>query len=260
MRIAFFLFASFLIASCGSSAPNLEMAYVSQSRFGDVKPVNFVGGSPHGFAIHGIDVARYQGEIDWHMTSANGISFAYIKATEGGDVFDIAFDKNWAAAKAAGVPRGAYHFYYFCRTAEEQAKWFIENVPVDPEALPPVLDIEWNAHSASCPTRPSRAHIISEMRIFMSMLEQHYGKRPIIYTAPDFYEANLRSAFLTDTFWLRSVTAHPRVKYGSRKWLFWQYTGTGRVPGVEGDVDLNVFNGDAEAWRQWLESNGGTSI
>ena len=169
----------------------------------------------------------------------------------------LRFETNWAAAGSAGIPRGAYHFYYFCRPAIEQAQWFIDNVPVDPEALPPVLDIEWNAHSTTCPVRPSKRLVLQEMRIFLDLLERHYGKRPIIYTAPDFYEANLRTAFPGDTFWLRSVTAHPRVKYGSRNWLFWQYTGTGRVPGVEGDVDLNVFNGDSVRWQDWLATNRG---
>jgi len=253
------LAGALLLAGCGASA--IDLSYLAtpqgpQSQFGDSKPVSFKGGSPHGLEIHGIDVARYQGDIDWRTVKANGVSFAFIKATEGGDVFDVAFNDNWWGARRAGLPRGAYHFYYFCRTAAEQADWFIANVPRDEAALPPVLDIEWNAHSTTCSERPDREHIVSEMRIFMDRLEAHYGKRPIIYTAPDFYEDNLRRAFPNHTFWLRSVTAHPRVKYGSRSWGFWQYTGTGRVTGIDGDVDINAFNGDAEDWQAWLAENG----
>src|SRR5271168_387517 len=99
---------------------------------------------PSDYPIHGIDVSKYQGDIDWNAVRASGVKFAWIKATEGGDRVDEKFAQNWAMAKAAGVPRGAYHFAYWCRPADEQAAWFITNVPNDPSALPPVLDVEWN--------------------------------------------------------------------------------------------------------------------
>ncbi|MFP3441675.1 GH25 family lysozyme, partial [Pantoea sp. SIMBA_133] len=83
-------------------------------------------------------MAKYQAEIDWKKVARNNISFAFIKATEGGDRVDDFFARNWREAKAAGVPRGAYHFFYFCRPAIEQAQWFIRNVPRDASALPPV--------------------------------------------------------------------------------------------------------------------------
>ena len=86
---------------------------------------------------------------------ASGASFAFIKATEGGDVLDPRFAGNWAAARRAGLPRGAYHFFYFCRPAIEQARWFIAHVPKDPSALPPVLDVEWNHLSPTCRRRRS---------------------------------------------------------------------------------------------------------
>ena len=91
MRLFFLLLASIVLAGCGGSGFDFEPANGPQSRFGDTKPVAFAGGSPHGFEIHGIDVARYQGDINWRTAGANGVSFAYIKATEGGDVFDVAF-------------------------------------------------------------------------------------------------------------------------------------------------------------------------
>ena len=66
------------------------------------------------------------------------------------------FIENWDGAKRAGVPRGAYHFVYWCRPAHEQADWFSSNVPQDPDALPPVLDLEWNGHSRTCPKKVPR--------------------------------------------------------------------------------------------------------
>ena len=85
-----------------------------------------------------------------------GANFVYIKATDGGDHLDPMFRKNWRAAGKAGLKRGAYHFFYWCRTAGEQADWFIRHVPKVEGALPPVIDVEWN-HKSSCKRRPSRA-------------------------------------------------------------------------------------------------------
>ena len=78
----------------------------------------------HALPIHGIDVSRWQGKIDWALVRAAGTQFAFIKATEGGDHLDPRFTENWYGAAQAGVPRGAYHFMYWCRPAHEQAAWF----------------------------------------------------------------------------------------------------------------------------------------
>ena len=204
---------------------------VQRHRFRDAKPINFGKVSPKSFAVHGVDVSRWQGQIDWVKLRGQGANFAYIKATDGGDHLDPMFRKNWRAAAEAGLRRGAYHFFYWCRTAGEQADWFIRNVPKVEGALPPVIDVEWNGE-LRCKRRPSPAKVIEKMQVFMDKLEQHYGQRPIIYTAPDFYRDNLRGAFLDYPFWLRSVAAHPSKVYPGRKWVFWQYSGSGLSHGV----------------------------
>ena len=225
-------------------------------RFADNDPVDaFKGGGPHGYAVHGIDISKYQGAIDWRSVKRSGVAFAFIKATEGGDRVDDRFDTYWKQAGAAGIHRGAYHFYYFCRPAIEQARWFIRNVPKERGALPPVLDMEWNHTSPTCTHRPEPAKVRSEMKIFLNALERHYGKRPVIYTTPDFYEQNIAGHFRGETFWLRTVKAHPRVAYPGRDWAFWQYTGTGVVPGVSGNTDINVFAGSKSDWQQWIAAN-----
>ena len=98
--------------------------------------------------------------------------------------------QNWAAAGAAGMPRGAYHYYYFCRPAAEQAAWFINHVPREPGALPPVLDLEWTHKSKTCPCRPDAATVRREALLFLQALTAYYGKRPVIYTTVDFYRDN----------------------------------------------------------------------
>ena len=89
------------------------------------------------------------------------------------------------------------------------------------------------------------------MQVFMDRLEAHYGQRPIIYTAPDFYRDNLRGHFKNYPFWLRAVAQHPSKVYPGRDFVFWQYSGSGLSQGVKGRIDLNVFNGSEAQWRRW---------
>lgn len=226
-------------------------AAIHPQRFRDAKPINFGKVAPRHYAVHGVDVSRWQGEIDWPKLRSQGANFAFIKATDGGDHLDPMFMKNWTGAAAAGIRRGAYHFFYWCRPASEQADWFIRNVPKVAGALPPVIDVEWNGKSR-CRKRPSPAQVREKMQVFMDRLERHYGQRPIIYTAPDFYADNLKGAFTDYPFWLRAVAQHPSRVYPGRKWVFWQYSGSGLSHGVKGNIDLNVFNGTEAQWRNWL--------
>ncbi|MER2507891.1 MAG: GH25 family lysozyme [Amaricoccus sp.] len=241
------------LASCGGSDPEAPASRAAGGvpRFGDADPHDWEGVKPWQYSVHGIDVSKYQGDIDWWAARSGGISFAFIKATEGGDYADERFAENWAGAAAAGVPRGAYHFYYFCRTAAEQADWFMQHVPADRRALPPVLDIEWNHKSRTCPYRPDAETVRSEMHDYLQTVARYYGKRPIIYTTVDFYRENELWRIRDYHFWLRSVAGHPSEVYSGQDWAFWQYTGTGLVSGISGLTDINVFAGSPAQWAQW---------
>jgi lysozyme len=210
------------------------------------------------FDVHGVDVSKYQGEIDWQAVKESGVAFAFIKASEGGDRSDSKFQYNWAAAKAAGVPRGAYHFVYWCRPPHEEIANFIANVPNDPEALPPVLDVEATPESKSCKRTLYRDEALRDMRAMLELMERHYGKRPIIYSSVDFYQAILHSNALSEyPIWVRSTKYHPQVRYGDRKWTFWQYRSDGHIAGIPNAVDQNTFNGSWNEWRSWLASQTG---
>ncbi|WP_127143801.1 glycoside hydrolase family 25 protein [Pelagibacterium montanilacus] len=201
----------------------------------------------HSLPVHGIDISHHQGDIDWHAVARAGTRFAFIKATEGGDHLDRRFHENWERSRAAGVPRSAYHFAYWCRSAEEQVAWFARNVPAEADALPPVLDLEWNNHS-SCRPNLSRAEVLEKVRIMLRGMEAHTGKVPIIYTDINFHRDILEGVALENPMWLRSVAAQPHERYTNRPWTFWQYTQTGTVPGIRGGVDRNAWYGSESDW------------
>lgn len=254
------LFALLVLAACGggsrdaASPSAADEVTVISSNFQDSDPTDWPGRSPSRYPVHGIDLSRFQPSVDWRQARANGVNFAFIKATEGGDLVDPMFDSHWRGAGAAGVRRGAYHFFYHCRPAAEQARWFIRHVPKTRGALPPVLDLEWTPTSPTCTIRRDGATIREEARIFMDILERHYGQRPMIYTTVDFFADTELWRLQGVEFWLRSVADHPHGVYDGNAWSFWQYTSTGQVPGIAGPVDINVFAGSGRAWSDWLEA------
>jgi lysozyme len=249
-RRALFGLVAVIALAVGSCAQRADF-YPQKS---DVKPHPGVARSKE-MPIHGIDVSKWQGRIDWQAVRGAGTQFAFIKATEGGDHVDERFRENWHGARQAGVPRGAYHFVYWCRPAHEQAEWFKRNVPNDPEALPPVLDLEWNGHSRTCPKKVPREVAIEKIRLLLAEMEAHTGKRPIIYTDITFHRDVLEGVFDDYPYWLRSVAAEPEERYSERPWMVWQYTTTGRVPGIDGDVDRNAFYGSLSDWRKFVSTD-----
>ena len=205
----------------------------------------------HSLPIHGIDGSRHQGRIDWDMVARAGTRFAYIKATDGGDYLDPNFRTNWEGARAAGIPRGAYHFVYWCRPAHEQVAWFAANVPAEPDALPPVLDLEWN-NGSSCKHDLSREEVIEKVRVLLAGMEAHTGKVPVIYTDINFHRDVLEGMAIDNPMWLRSTAAQPHERYANRPFTFWQYTQTGTVPGIRTEVDRNAWYGTESEWIQYF--------
>ncbi len=191
--------------------------------------------------VQGVDVSHHQGAIDWRTLAADDIAFAYIKATEGADHVDTRFAFNWREAAAAGLYRGAYHFFTLCQPGARQAAHFIAVVPRDAGALPAAVDLE---HMGPCRLGPTMTDVVGEARIFMDALEAHYGVRPIIYTTREFHDAYLRDV-TGERFWIRSLGLPPRFRESD--WIIWQHHNRGHKGGVQGPIDLNAFRGDLAA-------------
>ncbi len=188
------------------------------------------------YPVRGIDVSHHQGTIDWKRVAADDVSFAILKATEGGDHLDTRFATNLAQALDAGLAVGAYHFFTFCRPGAEQATNFIATVPRDPRLLPPAVDIEFHGN---CPERPTPEKLRTELMAFLDPVEAYFGKPAVIYL-PDDAAIRYGSVMPERLRWVRSLSAHPR----DEDWVYWQYDDKGRVDGIEGDVDLNVLQGE----------------
>lgn len=201
--------------------------------------------------IQGIDVARYQENVDFAAARSDGIRFVFMKATEGKDYIDPNFARNWERARKAGMPRGAYHFMNWCSSAEEQAAWFIRMVPNDADALPPVLDLEWQ-NGSRCRNTASRAETLGKVRLMLTAMERHTGKLPIIYVDINFHRDIMENETFPNMFWLRSTATEPQDRYQNRTWTFWQWSQTGIVRGVRGDVDRNAFYGTESDWQAFL--------
>ncbi|GGG71177.1 glycoside hydrolase family 25 protein [Paenibacillus radicis (ex Gao et al. 2016)] len=191
------------------------------------------------YEVKGIDVARYQGDIDWPKLQGTGrFQFVYIKATEGQDWTDPYFTDNWTEAKANGFLIGAYHFFTTQSTGEQQADHFIATVPNDAKMLPPVIDIEIALDK-------DVSQIRQELTDLSSKLERHYGKRPMLYVTYATYKTYIAESFEDYRIWIRDIVKHPNLKK-DRQWEFWQYSNRGRADGIDAYVDLNVYNGNQE--------------
>ncbi|MGM5631084.1 GH25 family lysozyme [Apibacter raozihei] len=201
------------------------------------------------YPIRGIDLSAHQGTIDWSKQHNKEINFVYIKATEGGDFIDKKFQENWKEAKNRNINRGAYHFFTFCNSGEVQAENFIKVVPYDSNALPPVIDLEYGGN---CKLRISRSQLRKELRIFEKKLEERYHKKPIWYVTQEFYEDYIMGDSQSYRLWFRDIYSEPKIK-DSRNWIFWQYANRGHQKGISTYVDLNVFNGNENEFKNLMK-------
>lgn len=196
------------------------------------------------YPLRGADVSMWQEAIDWDALGKAGLSFVFVKATEGARIVDAGFARNWAGARKAGLLRGAYHYWDFCGSGAAQAAHVVAVVPRDDEALPLTVDLE-----DSRPCRlPSREAFQKSFTVFLSRVEAFYGKKPLLYVNASIYERYLSGGGDHGLrLWISDPHHAAPAMPGSAAWTFWQYSFKGTLPGVGGPVDLDAFNGGAEA-------------
>lgn len=208
---------------------------------------------PPGDWRYGIDISHHNaGDIVWDslyvLTDKRGktirdhhlakdirpVSFVFIKATEGVSMVDKDFKRNWQDAGRSGLRRGAYHFFRSSKDGEAQARLFIKTVgDLRFKDLPPVLDIE-TIHRGG-----SRKKLNEEALKWLRIIEEHYGKKPIVYAGASFAKDYL-SKDITENYpvW---IAHYEKDQPAFEGWTWWQFTDKAVVKGVPGLVDLSVM-------------------
>ena len=209
-------------------------------RISDVR--NFQVLEKHEGKSIGIDVSEYQGKISWSYVDTiekkYPLHYVFIRATVGKDRTDRQFERNWLGAKENKMIRGAYHYYRPNENSLEQAELFITTVELEKGDLPPVLDIE------KLPKNQSIANLKLGLKRWLKAVESHYGVKPIIYTGERYYDDFLKEEFSDYLFWIANYNFY-REEIDS-DWLFWQFTEKASIPGIKGNVDVNIYNGDLQ--------------
>lgn len=208
----------------------------------------------------GIDVSNYQGTVSWATVDSAGVTFAFMKASEGTYYADPTLRTNWAGAQRQGIYRGAYHFARPSTSpgsAAAQARYFVARVGSfqDKGDLPPVLDLEASGGLGS-------QSLTSWVASWLSTVEQLTGRTPIIYCSPSFWEDRLANstAFHHYPLWVANYgVSSPRVPGGWSTWTFWQRSSVGRVPGIVGNVDMNRFNGSGSQLALMANTTSGST-
>ncbi|MBQ8050375.1 MAG: glycoside hydrolase family 25 protein [Bacteroidaceae bacterium] len=199
---------------------------------------------PTGYDVMGIDVSHHQNRIDWDklrnsQVAGHPLRFVIVKATEGTTLIDENFNDNFYRARENDLVRGAYHFYIPDRDIERQAEFYLRQVHLEVGDLPPILDIEKRGSKS---LREFQRDVLAWLQIVQSV----YGQAPIIYTSYKFREDYLNTpAFDAYPLWIAHYY-EKHLKYQGQ-WVLWQYTDCGKVEGIRGYVDFNIFNGDLKA-------------
>jgi lysozyme len=203
-------------------------------------------------SVKGVDISHYDGTIDWAQAKAAGISFGYAKATESTNFVDPTFSTNWSAMKAAGVARGAYHFFHPEVDATAQADYVLKAVgTLEPGDLPIVCDLEQT-------NGVSEAATLADAITFLAAVTQGSGKTAVLYVSPAFLSsyAGLDPYPLWIANW--SVSC-PDVPSPWTTWAFWQNSDSGTVAGIPSTVDLDYFNGTLSELTGGGSSGGSSS-
>jgi len=193
------------------------------------------------YSIRGVDVSEYQGDIDWIVLANQDIDFAFVKATEGSSYTDEHFSENWENASKTDLRIGAYHFFSLESSGKSQAEHFCNTVEAVENMLPPVVDVEpYGTY------KDISEENLSELTDWLTVTEEYYGIKPIIYTTSKWYNKLIKDSFPDYDIWIRSVYSKPNKDV---EWTFWQYSNRMRLGGYDGEekyIDMNVFCGSAE--------------
>lgn len=191
------------------------------------------------YQVKGVDVSHHNPILDWAEVKRQNIHFTYIKATEGITHDDRNYPYNYKLAKENNIKTGSYHFYNFGISGREQAKHFISVAECQSGDLIPAIDVE---HSPANPYSKDPIFVksvVKELKVMENEMYEHYGVHPIIYTNTDCYKLYINNSFPNNPIWISSLNKEPSDDI--KNWIIWQFTHTGELDGIVGELDLNYF-------------------
>lgn len=220
--------------------------------------------------VYGIDISRYQHgrgrkkyPINWNKIKISSlgkisrkrvsgavdypVSFVYIKSTEGVTVRNLYFNSDYRQARRRGIRCGAYHFFSPTSPADKQAYYFIRHSKFSKGDLPPVLDVEPTA--AQVAKMGGQQAMFGRIRTWMNIVRRRTGTRPILYVSQQFVNRYLPSAPDIMRDYMVWIARYGEYKPDVRL-AFWQLCPDGRVTGIRGEVDINVFNGYRDQYEE----------
>lgn len=207
-------------------------------------PRLFVPVEPTVTSYDGIDVSKHNGAIDWEeVATSKNIKFVYVKATEGRSIIDRRYHENLRGAKEQGMLVGSYHFFSSKSSIREQFENFKCTAITDEQDLIPVLDVE----PSSIKGRWTVNQLQDSVALFVSLVKEHYGRLPIIYSNEGFYKRYLAPKFNNHLLFIANYNCRPTLKHTRHN--LWQYTERGRVKGIAGYVDLIMLDNGTQLDR-----------
>ena len=186
--------------------------------------------------IHGIDLSHYQGTVFWETVGKSKMAYVYLKATEGGTRIDDKYKQNIDLAHNYGLKVGSYHFYRPKVDQEEQLRNFMAQCRPGDQDLLPMIDVETRSGMPREEFRDSLAK-------FLSLVEEAYRQRPLVYTGTNFYNANLQGLLDDYKLMIAQYSSREPVLTDGKEYLLWQYSAKGRLDGINGFVDKSRFMG-----------------
>ena len=202
---------------------------------------------PSRYPVRGIDVSHHNGRIDWNAVAATGVEFTFVKATEGTSFVDHHFKTNVRKAREAGLKVGVYHFFRMNTDGTKQANHFLKQIKGLPLDLPLVIDVEVSGQKSV----PKPQAVSQQLKRMVDAL-QACGFDVIVYTNLTGYRDYCQPCCGNLPLWV-CATRQPELLTGKRH-VFQQYSHWGSVDGIDGDVDMNIFNGSRDQWNHWLDS------
>ncbi len=197
------------------------------------------------YPVMGIDVSSHNGTADFNSARADGVEFAWIKASEGASFKDRSFRRNYQNATAAGIKTGAYHFFRFDKDGVEQALNLLDAVGDRPLDMGLAIDIESSGNPEGIDDNLIKERI-STMVDYLNLR----GLAPTLYCNKKDYYRFLENSFPGHSLWICALSEDQIAS----EWNFWQYSHKGKINGIKGDVDLNVFGGSRKEWTDFLSS------